>query len=167
MCKLAVFKCQACKGATACTEPVTIYSPKIIIICKNKFELVLVYNLECISMQSTVGCHALMENTVLWRLHTLCWYTLACTGPTECQDGATNDCTQTCTRSTSNETYYYECGCNDGYKLNSDYTTCDGKHAWRYRIDWGSFDYTSVQVQIKRNIIIVHAEKLLNKSYDI
>ena len=57
-------------------------------------------------------------------------YTLACTGPTECQDGVTNDCTQNCTRSTSNKTYYYECGCNEGYELNpADYTTCDGKHA--------------------------------------
>ena len=87
-------------------------------------------------MQSAVRCHSCMGNIVyttiiiLWRLHTLVNVaTLVCTGPTECQNGVTNDCTQTCTRSTSNETYYYECGCNDGYQLNLDYTTCDGKHA--------------------------------------
>ena len=47
--------------------------------------------------------------------------------PTECQDGVTNNCTQTCNRTLSNETFTYECGCDEGYQLNSDSTTCDGK----------------------------------------
>ena len=47
--------------------------------------------------------------------------------PSECQDGVTNNCTQTCNRTVSNETTSYECGCDEGYQLNSDGTTCDGK----------------------------------------
>ena len=39
----------------------------------------------------------------------------------------TNNCTQTCTRTVSNGTSSYECGCNQGYELNPDNTTCDGK----------------------------------------
>ena len=53
--------------------------------------------------------------------------TASCAGPTECQDGVTNNCTQTCNRTLSNETFTYECGCDEGYQLNSDSTTCDGK----------------------------------------
>ena len=51
-----------------------------------------------------------------------------CTDPTECQDGVTNNCTQTCARTTSNGTSFYECGCDEGFKLSPDNTTCDGKH---------------------------------------
>ena len=52
------------------------------------------------------------------------------TDPTECQDGVTNNCTQNCTRTTSmNGTSSYECGCNQGYELNLDNATCDGKYA--------------------------------------
>ena len=47
--------------------------------------------------------------------------------PTECQDGVTNNCTQTCNRTVSNETTSYECNCDEGFQLNSDGTTCDGK----------------------------------------
>ena len=54
---------------------------------------------------------------------------LSCAGPTECQDGVTNNCTQTCTRIVSNGTSSYECGCKEGYELNSDNATCVGKYA--------------------------------------
>ena len=47
--------------------------------------------------------------------------------PTECQDGVTNNCTQNCTRTFSNGTSSYECGCSEGYRLNLDNATCDGK----------------------------------------
>ena len=47
--------------------------------------------------------------------------------PTECQDGVTNNCTQICNRTVSNGTSFYECGCDKGFQLNSDSTTCDGK----------------------------------------
>ena len=55
------------------------------------------------------------------------------TGPTECQDGVTNNCTQTCTRTISNGTSSYECGCSEGFELNSDNTTCDGEHVCEMR----------------------------------
>ena len=38
-------------------------------------------------------------------------------GPTECQDGVTNNYSQICTRRFLN---MYECGCNDGYLLSMD-----------------------------------------------
>ena len=48
-------------------------------------------------------------------------------GPTECQDGVTNNCTQTCSRNVSqNGTSSYECGCSEGYLLNEDGAICDG-----------------------------------------
>ena len=48
--------------------------------------------------------------------------------PTVCQDGVTNNCTQNCARSVFNGTSSYECGCREGFELNPDNTTCDGKH---------------------------------------
>ena len=55
-------------------------------------------------------------------------YTASCAGPTECQDGVTNNCTQTCNRTVSNGTSSYECGCYEGYELDSDNTTCVSKY---------------------------------------
>ena len=46
--------------------------------------------------------------------------------PTECQDGVTNDCTHTCTRTVSNGSSSYECGCDEGYELSLDNATCEG-----------------------------------------
>ena len=52
------------------------------------------------------------------------------TDPTKCQDGVTNNCTETCTRSVFNGTSFYECGCcnSEGFELNPDNTTCSGKY---------------------------------------
>ena len=38
-------------------------------------------------------------------------------GPSECQDGVTNNCSQICTRNSLNR--QYECSCNDGYVLDN------------------------------------------------
>ena len=69
----------------------------------------------------TATCNGLINHCILT--------TASCAGPTECQDGITNNCTQICTRTVSNGASSYECGCNKGYKLDSDNTTCVGKHA--------------------------------------
>ena len=68
----------------------------------------------------TAACNGLINHCILT--------TASCADPTECQDGVTNNCTQTCTRTISNGTSSYECGCNKGYELDSDNTTCVGKH---------------------------------------
>ena len=45
----------------------------------------------------------------------VCIYRLTCThaGPTECQDGVTNNCTDICTRDI--ETMSHSCSCREGY----------------------------------------------------
>ena len=46
------------------------------------------------------------------------------TGPTECQDGVTNNCTQECAR---DNTGVYTCHCLEGYNISSDSdSVCNG-----------------------------------------
>ncbi len=52
-----------------------------------------------------------------------CAVILRIIGPTECQDGVTNNCSQACTRNILGD---YECSCNDGYALQMD--LCVGEY---------------------------------------
>ena len=50
-------------------------------------------------------------------------------GPSECQDGVTNNCSQDCTRRLINESlsYEYDCTCDEGYAANH-FGYCEGKN---------------------------------------
>ena len=51
-------------------------------------------------------------------------------GPTECQDGVTNNCTQECTRYRYANTGVYNCSCYPGYNISTDdSTSCHGKQS--------------------------------------
>ena len=54
-------------------------------------------------------------------------------GPSQCQDGVTNNCTQNCIRNIT--TGAHECSCHSGYEIQtgSD-SVCEGKHAVHYRM---------------------------------
>ena len=65
---------------------------------------------------------------VMLELFTALSYTKASphTGPTQCQDGVTNNCTQECTRDIN--TGIHNCSCYLGYQIDADYdTVCSGK----------------------------------------
>ena len=63
---------------------------------------------------------------LLYYLYLFFFFFFCCTDLNECQDGRTNNCTQTCSRDVSNGTSSHECGCHIGYQLNEDGATCDG-----------------------------------------
>ena len=81
-----------------------------------------------IIMNVGYSMHMGLKHCILLHNNIIIIYIYIYTGPTECQDGVTNDCTETCTRTVSNGTSSYECGCYEGYELNPDNTTCHGKH---------------------------------------
>ena len=81
------------------------------------------------ALQSEICTH----NTALHvRMHNYAWLLVwyyYCVGPTECQEGITNNCTQICTRNaTMSGESSHECSCYDGYSQNDMHTNlCDGE----------------------------------------
>ena len=78
----------------------------------------------CFMYQPILNMHALCMIIVLCILYVWDYHT----DKTECQEGITNNCSQTCIRNVSlSGISSYECGCYEGYSRNEIHTNlCEG-----------------------------------------